>query len=794
MNKNAVRIVSALLAISMTLPIAACNKKKSEKRSGKKITADTPWFDCSSFAVEPPVDRSRNLMVLEQSILDYDAERLLVRTNGRYEIPVNEADLISWNSHDYDIDSVTIIDRGTNKPVRNIDLREGLGSTDSIERVSVSNGNIEIVFTRTVETEPDCFESTSYMKTINTDSGAEVSVTENVPDFESDILKYKLGTYYIEAKFFFVEITETSGYYLSVTAPDGNTNVVELKEDRHYIDYINFIVLENESTALISATTDSELSFYKLDLRSLTITRADSKDYIWIFENTHTLELVGSDGSFYCGTKTGIYKVNFAAKRLDELFNYNNCGINRDLFADLNLIDVNGDSFVYVLRPGAFGQFNDDPVLKSIEVFRFTKAGKNPHEGKTVLELYAGSNYISQYVGDVVAEFNDTNGKYFIEYTYRYDQSEAEAMEATSMDESTMARLNINTRQSSQLAADIVNGDGPDILINTAYLNQLNGGKYLADLTPYIGTLDQSKYFTNVLDAFKVDGKLYNLPIDFAINGIQTKHDFNVSSGIGFTTAEYEKFLNEKLNGNDVLVNGQVFYFAMLFNAMHDKFIVNGNADFTCPEFAELARFVNDNVHQRSVEENDLTEDEFIEIGTNYTTCYGPKDYLYYSVLFGNANRFLGIPSTDGRGPSVSANTSVAVSANALDVEACGEFVKLFMSVEMQDKIATDGHFVLSREAFKKSAAAALEYTNSERFYYANNDRFYDAYRITVPDKSIDDLEKIILSCSHKDSADSEISIILIEEMPAYFLGQKDLDSVIKVAQNRVQKVLDERK
>ena len=121
------------------------------------------------------------------------------------------------------------------------------------------------------------------------------------------------------------------------------------------------------------------------------------------------------------------------------------------------------------------------------------------------------------------------------------------------------------------------------------------------------------------------------------------------------------------------------------------------------------------------------------------------RSYIPSSVLvvlntriIGNANRFLGIPSTDGRGPSVSANTSVAVSANALDVEACGEFVKLFMSVEMQDKIATDGHFVLSREAFKKSAAAALEYTNSERFYYANNDQFYDAYRITVPDKSIE--------------------------------------------------------
>jgi len=41
---------------------------------------------------------------------------------------------------------------------------------------------------------------------------------------------------------------------------------------------------------------------------------------------------------------------------------------------------------------------------------------------------------------------------------------------------------------------------------------------------------------------------------------------------------------------------------------------------------------------------------------------------------------------------------------------------------------------------------------------------------------------------------DQAVNIILIEEMPAYFLGQKDLDSVIKIIQDRVQKVLDERK
>ena len=49
------------------------------------------------------------------------------------------------------------------------------------------------------------------------------------------------------------------------------------------------------------------------------------------------------------------------------------------------------------------------------------------------------------------------------------------------------------------------------------------------------------------------------------------------------------------------------------------------------------------------------------------------------------------------------------------------------------------------------------------------------------------------MSCSKMVIEDSDISIILIEEMPAYFLGQKDLSKVIRIAENRAQKVLDER-
>ena len=122
------------------------------------------------------------------------------------------------------------------------------------------------------------------------------------------------------------------------------------------------------------------------------------------------------------------------------------------------------------------------------------------------------------------------------------------------------------------------------------------------------------------------------------------------------------------------------------------------------------------------------------------------------------------------------------------------------MSETIQEKYALDGKFVLSRDAFRKAGASAIEYYNGEGGYelfgvdFKNFVPLDDDKRYKLSDKNIDEVEKIILSCSIMNNVDPAIDIILIEEMPPYFLGQKDLDSVIKIAQDRAQKVLDERR
>ena len=795
MNKKAIRMVSAMLAISMVLPIAACGKKKTngkEKRSGQKITADTPWFDCSSYSVDIPVNKSKDIFVLQQSLLDCDEKRIIVETSGQYEITADEADSLSWNGHDSDIAVVTVIDRATGNTIRTIDLRAGMGISDNIESVSASNGKIKIKFSTTVETEPDCFETSFFERIFDADNGEVLSTNDSTSDQSvTEFLKYKLGGYLIEAMNFYYEDIQTGGYFLLVTAPDGNTTKVELKETGHIISTIDFIALENNTTAIIPATKDSEGCFYRLDLKSLTITQADPKDYSWL--NTYYVDFIGSDGSAYCSTKTGIYKLNFAARQVEEFFNYSNCGINRNSLVESDLIDINGNTFIFASHPGAYGLMDEIDELEPMEIFSFTKAEKNPHEGKTILELYAGSDYVGSTVADAIIEFNSQNKDYFIEVTDRYDQSDKEFNTASTPDESYMALLNMNAKKSTQLAADLVNGEGPDILFDTSSLSQLNSDKYLADLSPYIGNPDQSKYFTNVIDAFRVDGKLYNLPIEYSIDCIQTRSDFQVASGVGFTTSEYEKFLNGTLNGSDVLIYGQTYYFAMLFDGMREKFIANGKADFTCTEFTELARFVKENVPEKS-DMNSYDEEYFMDIGSMHTTCYSPSDYLYYYVILNGADRALGTPSNDGRGPSVTANDSVAISAHAQNLDACGEFVKIFMRDDVQTKIAQQSNFVLSREAFRQASKASIDLVNNERYLDSIPGVDYKKFGNTFSDKNIDDLEKIIMSCSRSHSEDAAVSIVLIEEMPAYFLGQKDLDTVIQIAQNRVQKILDERK
>ena len=341
-----------------------------------------------------------------------------------------------------------------------------------------------------------------------------------------------------------------------------------------------------------------------------------------------------------------------------------------------------------------------------------------------------------------------------------------------------------------------MNGEGPDILMDVSSYGQLNNQNCLVDLSPYLKDLKSDKYFTNIIEGSKTEGKLYQLPVSFYIEGIMTKTKNVGSSGKGFTFDEYTKFIYDTGNGKDPIYFGQSVYFAMLFNYMKDEFISNGKVDLSNEKFAQIADFVRDNVREEGGSSNEQDPNS-IPQAVYKDHCGGIGGYFADGMSvasWGLGVTIAGLPSFDGRGPRFIPTCSVAVSAQASDIKACAEFVNVLLSDEIQTKIAMNDSFVTSREAFNKAGESAIQYySNGGNLTKGGNGYSSSGFGREFTSEDVAFVEKMILSCSQIKTEDSDISIILIEEMPAYFLGQKDLDAVIKIAQNRIQKVLDER-
>lgn len=799
MKNRFVKIAACILVVSMAMPLASCKKNESKggsgnSISGKKIEADTPWFDSRILKIDQGIDPNRPVDVLDQRMLGCDDNKIIIESTGTYSLP-EPVDLNSINMRDYTIFNVAVIDRNSGETIQSINMLDGLNASDSVNSAKYSKGKIYAQFIKVVDDITGTYEY--YEKEYDPLTGA-VTDTHTYDPYKPDFIhSVVVNGYSIDAESVWNADDNEGGYILHITSPDGKTNDIDLIENNPGLSFIYFFARKDDRTVIIPAKTDVPV-FYELDLTSMNITKADAKEYEWLDLTKCGLTVNGSDGFVYAKTSDGILKFNFEKKMMEEFFNFSYCGINRNALESLYINDVNGDAIMLSGDDSSTFSYAESPKKVRFTAIELKKASKNPHAGKTILELYSATDYSNGEIGNAILKFNETNGSYYIVVTNRYDPTDfSEMMAATSNDDFFVAELNSNTKLSDKLAIDIMNGDGPDILLNVGSFSQLCNSNYLADLTPFAGNLDSSKYFTNVIDISKKDGKLYNLPVCFTINGIQTSPDNAGSSGIGFTTSEYEKFLKSTLNGDDIITYGQAYYFAKVFNGMSDKFIKNGKADFSGPEFAELANFVKENVRERSVSWGDYTSsyqnNSDLQVAAVTTQCFGAGGYLPALAQFRGATTILGYPSADGRGPLVAPYISVSVSAQAADVNACGEFVKLLLSDDIQTSIAMSNSFVLSRDAFRKGSEAALNYFNGEGYNNYFGGGGAPENRVVFSNDNINELEKIIMTCSGIDSVDGPISMILIEEMPAYFSGQKDLAAVVKIAQDRAQKVLDER-
>ena len=788
MRSCAKRILGVLLASSFILPAASCGKRTEGK--SKKVAEDSPWFDITVTDIEPGINDSKNISYIDRQMLGADDRLIIVRSTGAYQTDPGKSIFEAF-------DQINIIDRTDANTVRFIDLANDT-PYDHVYNPRYSDGKLIL---ETVTYDEDHINAEFLEVEIDPVTGRKLD--ERQPTSGEDSFYYRsfktvtAGSFKINVFDMGDELDLEDEYVLlDISQEGGSSTKAEIRLDGVSSMYFQALLPVEGSKAVAVVRSYGEYLFFDVDLVSGSVMPLDGKDFEWLDQDALYSAVSDSEGNSYYKRSDGIYRIDMKSRTTEAVFYYSWCGANINIFNYLEMISCSDSSIVLCGH-----KYSDGPVSDYVLAV-LKRAPQNPHAGKTILELNVPDGDVEEALGEAILDFNANNGKYFIEITDRYGSVDYFQNISDSSDDTSDNLLYSYSEKGREYAEDIQSGNGPDMFLNAGSLGQLNNPGCFADLLPYVSGLDSGKYYTNIIDACRVDGKLYQFPVSYKIAGIRTDPAYAVSTGTGFTYNEYVDFLNGTLHGKDLNGSGQAFYFAWLFDNSREIFIRNGKVDLSGPEFEAMADYVKDYVQEESPDYSEKL-DPLLLVGSEadmwkiaqYTYCSGAREYLINTGSMTNAPLILGFPSFDGEGPSVIPDISIAISARSRNKDGCGEFIKSLLAEPFQAELAMHEHFVLNREACRQAGKAAADYFNGDG---GRGLAFYDeetgnrSYVFT--DTDILDMENTISSCTRMNNEDMEINLILVEEMQSYFGGWKDLPEVASSAQDRIQKVIDGRK
>ena len=345
-----------------------------------------------------------------------------------------------------------------------------------------------------------------------------------------------------------------------------------------------------------------------------------------------------------------------------------------------------------------------------------------------------------------------------------------------------LAYLKRQAEISDQMAIDILNGNGPDMYINNHSIHQIDNGNCLVDLTEIANSLPEDLYFTNILKTTADDVAVYQIPLSFLLTGIQVSSPNKIPND-GVTLNAWPDFVSEYCNGIDPIYVNRDYYFMILYANMSDKF--NDSNGFTSDnqDLYELAEYCKNHVSQYGMSDEEYYSNEENNIITAFFSVLGGI-YDYYGELpLSGESSFIGLPSTDGRGPAFIPFDSAAISADSEHIDECKDFIKFLLSENYQEMLADCGGNVINRKAFESGCKKYQEYFGPD-----SDNRTKRA----LLDGDIEDYTAIINTTSHMFEINSKMLSIVCEEMQAYFCDQKEYDEVIKIIADKAKKISDE--
>lgn len=433
----------------------------------------------------------------------------------------------------------------------------------------------------------------------------------------------------------------------------------------------------------------------------------------------------------------------------------------------------------------------------------FTRVDPKDIPDKKVLVLAA--NYVDSSVKNRVVAFNKTNPTYRI----------------TIKDYSAYQTMEDYFASYTQLNNDIISGNTPDIIVvdgNIPVDNYIKKG-VLADIDKLIAQdeeLSGKEFMQNFFDAYRVNGKLYEVIPSFDVETMVAKKSV-VGDLTGWTMSEMLDFLENKMpEGCQPFGGGQILrdtFMYMVMNYSGANFVdtQEGKCYFDTQEFMDLLTYakslpteytddggISYGVYDAVGESQKSFRNDTILMTSMYVSRIADTIYTVKGEV-GEEVAFVGFPCSDRQGSIVeSYGYSYALSARSANLDGAWEFVRYYLTDEYQMSDEIYG-LPASREAFDKQAETAME-----RPYWINEDGGKEYYDYTYwendeqiilepyTEQEIQTIKDFLTTVNKRPYSNEEIQKIIDEEAAAFYQDQKPVEEVVKIIQSRAQVYLDE--
>ena len=420
----------------------------------------------------------------------------------------------------------------------------------------------------------------------------------------------------------------------------------------------------------------------------------------------------------------------------------------------------------------------------------------DPKDVKDKKELIMAYNdWMSANLRAAVINFNKKNDQYRIRlksYTTEYNENTGVG--------------------SSPLNNDIISGNTPDLVVMDA--NMPKESYYAKGIFEPLdsrfekeGFLDKTKYYTNVFDAYRSRGKIYEVIPFFSINTLAVKKKY-ADKMKPWTIQTMQQMADgmhvsyDKLFGFSV-PRDSLFQMLLMFNA--DRFIdwEKQKADFQNEDFYQLLevskKFPKDtkNEDYDPDQENWYYQDKSL-LYPLYLAAADSYQYARYGA-FREPIAIVGYPSADGKGASsISEQISLAMSATTTSKDACWDF----LSSLLKDDFQKQGGYTLPvlRSELDKGLQKAMKPNKGDQdakggdvMYSNGGSHGVDTTGMKpLTQEDVDQIKGLIESVHQKEGIDPAVMDILLTETSAYFAGQKSAQDVAKVIQSKVQTYMEE--